>query len=64
MRNQTIVNSGLEIMNKLKEMGSHEAKLREEITQKVKQEVLREQPAAERPTVPRAMAERQKDYRE
>ena len=47
MRNQTIANSGLEIMNKLKEIGSNEARLREEITQKVRQDVLRERPAAE-----------------
>ena len=52
MRNQTIVNSGLEIMNKLKEIGSHEAQVREEIRQKVRQEVLRERPAAESATEP------------
>ena len=52
MKNQTIVNSGLEIMQKLKEIGSHEAQVREEIRQEVRQEVLRERPAAERPTAP------------
>ena len=47
MRNQTIVNSGLEIMTKLKELGSNEARLREEITQKVRKDVQKERPAAE-----------------
>ena len=47
MRNQFVVNSGLEIMMKLKELGSNEARLREEITQKVRKDVQKERPAAE-----------------
>ncbi len=39
---QTLVHQGIK-----KELGSHEAELREEITQKVRQDVLRERPAAE-----------------